>query len=498
MMRRLGPGVVSIVMMGCGPSTGEPSLADPLLYEVLAEHCGSTEAIQLLSLAPNETIEAVYSRFFPSPSTLSVERYGDRWLFVVLAYDREVTRTTFYDLEAEPPEVVSSRIVSVDGCGGDARVLVEQSGTISSVNAPTAAEPWSACGNGLTVFDPDREGSGRSYPELQCGFDVVDDAFLTYTEMDGMRYLVRARLPLDEPAEITVLTPMLFATQPGKDAESRLVTGFEDYRRDLVEVHVPTGQSTVLRTDIEYFSSSDDGRFVVWQSEGSDDSYLWDRHTNEERRLGLPEWEQIEAGPWIRGSAVAVEPEGGSPNVTQLTLLPSAEEIVLEGSWRGEGRIDGTHVLRRIEDEQVASLAILEPGSQLPRPIPHGGLQSSWIRDQSLWVLGTISDADPSSFGLLELAAPDFSPEVIGTGTWYPMLLADGRLLTVLDRDPQDRYGTLVLVDVDGPVTDIDRDVLAIGSTEPLVDDMVVYAVRDRDHERTGVWIAQIAPLPEP
>jgi hypothetical protein len=56
----------------------------------------------------------------------------------------------------------------------------------------------------------------------------------------------------------------------------------------------------------------------------------------------------------------------------------------------------------------------------------------------------------------------------------------------------------LVLVDADGPVTEIDHDVLGTWSKAPLVDDTVVYRVRDAQHERTGVWIAQIAPIAEP
>jgi hypothetical protein len=69
---------------------------------------------------------------------------------------------------------------------------------------------------------------------------------------------------------------------------------------------------------------------------------------------------------------------------------------------------------------------------------------------------------------------------------------------TLADRDAGDHFGALVLLDEDGPVTEIDHDVLSTYSDmTPLADDTVVYVVRDRDHERTGVWIAQVAPVPE-
>src|SRR5262245_7100054 len=109
--------------------------------DVLAERCGSAEPVQLLALAPNESAEPVSSWFVPFRSTLELQRYGDRWLFIVQTYDRELTHAAIDDLE-EAPNVVSSRIVSVDGCGGDARVIAEGEYGIHSMRPPTGGEPW--------------------------------------------------------------------------------------------------------------------------------------------------------------------------------------------------------------------------------------------------------------------------------------------------------------------------------------------------------------------
>lgn len=314
---------------------------------------------------------------------------------------------------------------------------------------------------------------------------------------------VRARLPADGSPAITRLSSIW--------ALAKRVAGSDEYllestEHDLLSVDARTGQTTVLRTEISTFSVSDDGRFVVWARDRYplQDPFLWDRLTDEERPLGLPEW----SGTWITASiegdaVLAVANDTAELNdvdaaTTQLILLSTGEELVVDGSWINAVRIGDTHVLQRRLPEYRSSLAILEPGSQTPRSIPHGTLQDWWVQDQSLWTLGIMDDAEPSHLDLLELAAPDFVPRTVAD-TWHPMRLADGRLLTLLDRDADDRHGTLALVDVDGKRTDLDHDVLSTHNTlAPLVDDVVVYAVRDPAHERSGVWIAQIAPLPEP
>lgn len=72
-------------------------------------------------------------------------------------------------------------------------------------------------------------------------------------------------------------------------------------------------------------------------------------------------------------------------------------------------------------------------------------------------------------------------------------------MLTVLDRNAEERYGTLVVVDAEGVRMEIDHDVrVDMTDMAPLANDMVHYEVRDPDHTRTGMWAAQIAPIVEP
>jgi hypothetical protein len=56
-MRSASIGAVCLAVMGCSPSTSDPTLAEPALYGPLAERCGSTDPIPLLALAPNEVAE---------------------------------------------------------------------------------------------------------------------------------------------------------------------------------------------------------------------------------------------------------------------------------------------------------------------------------------------------------------------------------------------------------------------------------------------------------
>lgn len=494
--------LVSLVVMGCGPSVDEePTPRNP----ALVERCGSTEPIQVLALAPNEAIEP-YSLFNLIQG--SALPHGNRWLFAVSTYDREIAPTESPWSE-EPPTWLSSRIVSVDRCGGDVRVLAEDA---QSVRAPTGNEPWTACstdGGRLIVLDPEQERSGQLYPELYCTNDVVDDAFITVSRVEGeQRALVRARLRFDGPADITVITPINGAPHVVQGSSMRLLSGFDS---ELVEVDVLTGQARILRTDVYRWSASDDGRFVSWSpySPSSEPQInapllLWDRQTDEERQLGAPEWPHPRFYD-VRGNVVLTRPDDDDPDVTQLILLPSGDELLLDGSWSGVAKIGETHVLRG-----SSALMIFAPGDALPRTIfpDDPGVV---VFDEQLWLLDDNDDDDvPSpSHSLLQATPPDFTPRLVAGGLHSPLRLSDGRLLTVLDLNAEGSHGTLVLVDANGSTRGIDRDVLGSlysfnneggqrSDMAPLVDDVVVYPVRDADHERTGVWIAQIAPSPEP
>ncbi len=494
MATRPAASFVTILAMACGPSlVDEPTLTDPLVYETLAERCGSTDPILLLALAPNETMASGYSQYFPSPGSI---QSTDRWMLRISTYDRDLTQTSFCDTSEDGPKPVSSRVVSVDRCGGDLQILPDYS---TSVRAPKGTEPWSACGPGHTmiIFDPNVEGSEESYPELECTAYAVDGAFVTFTTEapDQDLMFVRARLRLGEPAEITPLVSTWWPPQRVGDSDIFLA---RDLQLDLLEVNARTGQTRVLRSGVTGFKPTDDGRFVLWTPITGDSPapwYLWDRQTDQERALGRSEW----SGSWLDaslvGDVVSVSLLEQYPSSTQLILVPSGEELLVTGDWSGYARIGDTYILQRRHEDSTLSLALIEPGSDVPHPIPHGILHESWISGESLWTLG--SD-EVTSYGLLELAAPDFTPRVVATDVWYPQRLADGRLLTVLDRNANDRYGTLVLVDADGPVAEIDHDVLSTRTTmNPLIDDELLYMVRDPDHVRTGVWLAQIAPLVE-
>jgi hypothetical protein len=479
-----------LALVACGPSIpGEPTLGDVEAHEVLAEHCGSTDPIRLLSLATNELAVG------PAPSP-------NGWVFGIGVYDREITQTTpIVSTNPEDlPQRVSSRIVWVDECGTDVRVVAEDAITF---RAPSGDEPWIACANrNVLAFDPEVEHAGQWHPGLQCPQDAIGDAFLAKT-WDDPEVLVRARLPVEGPAEITPLTT-LHDTWPMRRIEGsdRYILLTDTY--ELLELDARTGAMTMLRSNAYRFDISDDGRFVLWEQAvwPPPPRLLWDRQTGQERPQVPSEWEGEPVIEDLDGNVASAE--HSDRELTQLTLLPSGTELLLEGRWRGVAQLGETYVLEKDTDPSSTSLmgkslAIVDPGSDVPRPIPHGTLKGWWVYDDRLWTLGVVDDADPSRLGLLELAGPDFTPRVVATDIWYPMRLADGRLLTVLDRNSEDLYGTLVVVDAEGVRMEIDHDVrVDMTDIAPLANDMVHYEVRDPDHTRTGMWAAQIAPLVEP
>lgn len=502
---------MSIVAPACGPATGEATLYEPALYDPLAERCGSTEPIQLLALAPNETVESNDPWYLDERIYTSVARHGDRWLIGVKTFEREFIPPFIDPEENTPNELVSSRVVSVDECGGDVRVVLEG---VHGVRVPTGDEPWTACGGdqGLIAFDPDVVGSARPHPDLFCSADVVDGAFVTMTRglEDETNWLVLARLAVDEPSDITQLVPGFYETLHVVAGSSlRLVDTADD---ELIEIDVLTGQQRVLRTEVSSWSASDDGRFVQWRQklDGCGPLLLWDRERDEERALGLPEWGCARSFG-ISGNAVASTPEDGEPDLTQLVLLASGDELVLEGGWSSRGQVGQTYVLYQWGEPDA--LVFVEPGAA-PSPPIVGDQRSVQLDDDRVWVFADEAhddddpDTPPPPRSLYELAAPAFTPRLVASGLWHPLRLADGRVVNVVDRDLEHQRGTLVLVDGERGTMEIDRDVaetLYRFNTEarrkafdPLVDDVVIYPVRDPEHERTGVWIAQIAPTVEP
>ncbi|WP_266216095.1 hypothetical protein [Paraliomyxa miuraensis] len=477
-------------------------LDDVVEHGVLAERCGSTDPVRLMPLAPNESIGLAFW-YYPNdtPTSFDMAPSGDGWVLLIHTYDQDLTPTTPYHFEygdENAPQRVSSRIVRVDGCGGDARVVVENS---HRFRAPSGNEPWIACNTrDVFTFDPEEEHSGQWHMDLTCPWSTVGDAFVSKvgTASNESHTLVRARLPLDGPADITPLAtvhPIWPVVRVGSSDQYMALT--EMY--ELIEIDAWSGQVTMLRPEAGHsFGVSNDGRFVVYEAGATSPRVrLWDRWTDEEQYPTPSGWEDEPHDAHLAGNVVSVE--NFEREVTRLVLLPSGADLLLDGSWQGVAQLGDTYVLKHTSDDRVESLAILEPGSDTPRPIPHGTLREHWVHDERLWVLGVVDDADPSRLGLLELAGPDFTPRVVATGIWYPKRLADGRLLTVIDRNSEDRYGTLVLVDADGGMVDIDHDVLVTNvDMAPLPNDVVVYAVRDADNERTGVWAAQIAPIAEP
>lgn len=514
MLRKPLPALFSIALVACGPSVGgEPILAEPELHDTLAERCGSTDPVQLLALAPNETAESNDPWYLDDGPYTSVARHGDRWLLGVKTFEHELIPPSIDPEENVPNELVSSRIVSVDGCGGDVRVVLEGA---SAMRVPTGDEPWVACSEGMVAFDPDVEGSGRAHPDLHCSTDAIAGVFaaLTHEDEDGTQWLARARLAVDEPSDITLLAPHVYEPHVVAGTSLRM---FDTHEGELVELDVLTGEQRVLRTNVYSWSASADGRFVEWRAQSASDQapvdvplLLWDRQLDVERPLGLPEWERVRTYG-VRGNAVAVTPYHGEPDLTQLVLFATGDEIVLEGQWQSLGQVGDTYVLR---DVGGISIVFVEPGAE-PSPPLHVGTGDPYLMNivgESLWVLvdEPVDDVDddpttPSS-SLYELAAPDFTPRLVAGALLHPLRLADGRVLNVTDLDHEHRRGTLVLVDDQGS-TELDHhvaDALYRFNTsgqrqllEPLVDDTLVYSVRDPEHERTGVWIAQIAPPPE-
>jgi hypothetical protein len=487
---------VAVAIGGCGPD---------LATRTFVERCGEVGPIQLLGLAPHETAEGDTA---DSWIVHAVEA-GDRWLVGVREYDVPLGPDSWIgadgDLE-DAPVVVSSRIVSVDECGGDPRVVAEGA---SHIRPPRGAEPWIACteDHRIVVFDPEVEGPGRAHPDLWCTDDVVDGDFLTSRRVEGeLPMVVRATLGPDGTRTLRELGIALRYPRDKPAPEATALTFMIDTSDRLLEVNVHTGTSNVLRQGVARFYISDDGRFVQWSPETNASGYegtwyLWDRTTDEERQLTV-DGQTVVTSYWIRNGIASYFVETGPWQFDQrLEWLDTDESAALDGLWDVEGRFADQSVLGT-----AGEVGVFDHASGSFRTVYDDSLNGAWATEDGVRGYGPLGDPLGNRRTLLELTAPDFEPRVVVWDVYYPMHLADGRWLTVrgTERATPVPYGTLVAVAERGDAVVIDEDVASTlhefnggdryHEPPPELERTVVYAVRDLEQTRTGVWLAELAP----
>lgn len=480
----------------CGPEFREPA--------ELVERCGTTEPVQLLRLGPREVVYA---------GSNSVARHEDRWLIGVREHD-----TGTYPPTNEAPNIneIGSRIISVDECGEDSFVAVEGFAEVFPPTAPD--EPWLACADGGSLYriDPD----GQRAPQFlvvatTCWFVRAGPSIVTLRE----RSLVRVDTHGGEPS-IVVLESGINGWSPANEegtigslrAQLSLVS---NDARELVEIEHATGARRVLRTGVGGFESPVPGRYLVWTPDEIVDGaswpflrrwLLWDRDTDVEIAIADGAERDAVLGPGALMIYGALGADDWSAT-TELLLLPERRSVVLEGAWSVDGGLaDGTRFLQRM-GEDGGGLFVLEPDSDMPTRLADDFAEYGWITSDGEY-RRLVDRSEPGASSseqtqeIVGYRGPDFTASTVVRDVYAPLELPGDRWLTVREHTG-DNHGELVVVDGStGELRFVDRDVfmdlgympapVAFTPAPPIHEGPLVYAVRDEDFERAGIWIAEV------
>jgi hypothetical protein len=489
-MRGRGIGFV-LLAVGCGPD---------LAPQAFAERCGEVGPIQLLALAPDETAQSDWPH--DSAPFVTAVQVGDRWLVGVRLFETPIGPDTWVSGE-DPPALVSSRVVSVDECGGDPRVVARGAHLI---RPPRGAEPWIACSDDhrIVVFDPALEGAGVAHPDLLCTDDVLDGDFVTSTLVEShAARVVRATLGADGTRQTFDLAPAGAPREYLRTDDTRGQVFLIDEAQSLVAVDARDGTSQVLRESVSNFYISDDGRFIEWSpdalyAEGT--WYLWDRTTDEQRALTIDGQTTVKSFGFDDGVLSYFIDVGPWEYAQHLLWLDRGETQTLDGLWDVHGRFGDMSLL-----STAGAVGVLDHASGALRIVSNQSINPAWAADDAVRGTALVGDPLGNRRRMIEFAAPEFEPRVVVEDVYYPVRLADGRWLTVrgTDRATPVFHGTLVALDESGAATEIDHDVAATlheynggnrrNGPPPELSNSVVYAVRDDDQERTGVWLATFA-----
>lgn len=483
-------------VLACGPSVGEE-----VAFEEL---CGVEGPVHVLAL---EDDEAVTGR------TSSAARFGDRWLYAVQRFDREIVDVDEAGLWGRYRAVpqLDARIESVDRCGEDRRVVAEG---IDDILAPAEEDgPWLGYRRDtgiLYLFDPDGRFAAmplarpRHYRrQIVDGRSVIvhrdDEHDLVRFTIDGGE--VATQVLAADVAQTSLLrewpTPPAFIFVLHDDGE-------------LVELSLASGETTPVLSGVGWFSGGGDPRWVVWvpgepQDFGSTlptGVILFDRSTGEQRPLGsgAPTMAQIFDNHVV---AETVDDEGRRLQTTFIAL-PAIESITLDGTWwwfgeGNDGRFGAIDAGAPFDEQGYVLGPVDGELRELAGPMPAraGGDGALWSRDASAYAeLG--SDETGRPYDVVRFSLAMLEAEVVDRRIWSDVELPGDRFVDVRAREAGDPVGDLVIVDgEDGRAQTIDHDVSPLFPTlephtpdimRPWATDEIVYQLRAPGSDRTGLW----------
>jgi hypothetical protein len=305
------------IASGCGPERGGSALE-----RELEPHCGEASPRLLMPLGPNEQVGA---------GTVRLD--GDRYVFTVYEFATEITDVSQADYLADGwgyPHL-GSRVVSVDACGDDARVVAEG---LEHIHRPIDGRgPWIGCdlpARQLHVFDPRGAWPSVSLRSKGCLFER-HDADVVYVREDDT--LVRASAHGEQVSTQVLLdgVALLRARWPAPENEHMTVLTLAD---ELFAVDASTGGAEVLREGVTWVGPiSADGRFLVWG-----DGTLWenprvlDRVQDVDVPMGRWDHDEVYTTFYVpRAVSTTAFDEGQR---THLVRLPDLREVWLDGLWR--------------------------------------------------------------------------------------------------------------------------------------------------------------------
>jgi hypothetical protein len=482
-----------IVAPGCAP--------DGIAPATHAEVCGEPGPVRILELDPERPLARVVESDRPSDGRL---------LWVSYLKEGE---------EGSHPYSEDRELWSVGECGEDPRRLTDEDQLFGPL------EPWPelllACredtGEVITI-DPTGERSGHVVFDTEdCRVERTPWGLIEVRPRDDETgALVLLPYPDDPWTETsqptTLLDPIRVRAEPPHTWPEyhEVLNVFDDEvfaitpDDELAQHSLLDGSVTNIASDVREFEISPDRRWLLWQgTEVTLDDPEWppgpifllDRESGVTTRLAdaalagtsLP-FSFLEEGVIrLRLGYLYKEPE-------RIYVLPSLASFDLPLNL--EPRMvfdDGRWLLAEFFDR--GPFVSFDPDTGDTQPVFDGAGSVMRVRDDALEILGGISCCaaiEGRTEGKLWLVDLDGERTTLAHRATSPYeWLSDGRLLTTLDVG-EDWLGNFVVVDPDSLEEELVDERVLTGTKHIDDDDTILYTVFDGD--RTGVWLAKLAP----
>lgn len=474
------PGVVAILVIGCG----EDVVHEPLEPAPLAEVCGAAGPVQLLALGADERVG----------NSFAVTDDGERLLFV--AGKAESIPPSGY------PALIATKVHAVGPCGEDPVVVA--GGVTKVYTEPSFPGVVFGCAEGrdLVRIDPSGGTAAQMLARGVCEPEFTEHGLLTYVDGgDGWHWTVDfyPLLDAEEPrfgAPIRLAEPVKIVNSVGGNVRivADEVLMVED--GELASYSVPDRERTVLAHEVVMFQVSEDGRFLFCQGQGSGGDelnpvgpiYAMDRESGVSGPIGTGVLMQA---AFFGADFFAVDVIDGGEH-QRLVSLPEYEFVeVPEGHDVSARLADGRWLTSRdhngpwhVFDAEDGSVALVSEDKGRTRGPVEEHLDLVLSTDWTMRGMGAYVRH------FYDGRAPRTLAERANSGAF---VRGDSKVLTMVDVDDE-ALGTLTVAD---PATTkglfIDDRVVTTTSLErwshPTEEGAVIYGVVDG--ERTGVWVAR-------